>query len=228
MSKISSKELKNVHIWLGVLSALVVILFITVIAKFVGLGSRIDSVSANLSDSFTQTHDFVKAKEFLLVDAAGNTMARLRVTATTPEAAALVLSDKDSNSTVRLAIINHVPQFSLTDKNGSNRVVVGLTPDKQEQTFLTLSDKDGNSTVELGVQGSRASGLFLYGPNGMLRSHLSLTNDRPSLCFFDKKGNARISMGVTSIFSPDGSETKTSESAIYMFGPDGKSLWRAP
>jgi hypothetical protein len=228
MNEPYSKALKIAYVWLGILSVLLVILFIKLTAKSDGLGERIDAVVTRLAESFTQTREAVKAKEFLLVDEAGTVRARLHVKATAPNGAVLLLSDPDSNSTAEFGIMNHAPQISLSDKKGSKRIFLGFAPDKEEQAFLKLSGKNGNSEVQLSAQAEHPSGLFLYGKDGAIRSQLSIGNDRPTFYFFDKQGDARLSMGVTNIPSPDGSETKTSESTIYLFGPDGKPLWRAP
>jgi hypothetical protein len=227
MNKLLSKE-SIVYIWLSILSVMLVIFLIVFITKIGAIGDRIDAVPTLISESLAKTHDVVKAKEFLLVDTEGNMRARLQSKATTPSGTVLLLSDADSNSTAEFGIKNHAPQFSLSDTKGSKRVFFGLAPDKDEQALLTLSSKDSNCSIELNAQSERSLGLFLYGKDGTIRSQLSTINDRPTFFFFDKKGNARISLGVTDISSPDGTETKTSESTMYLFGADGKPLWHAP
>jgi hypothetical protein len=228
MNESSSKALKIAYVWLGILSVLLVVLFIKLNAKSAGLGERIDAAAAKQTDAFAQMRESVKAKEFLLVDEAGTMRARLHFKATTPAGTVLLLSDPDSNSTAELGIVNHTPQFSLRDKKGNERVFLGFTPDKEEQAFLKLSGKNGDSEVQLNAQTDRPSGLFLYGKNSTIRSQLSLANNRPTFYFFDQKGNARLSFGVSDIFSPDGTETKTSESTMYLFDQNGKPLWHAP
>lgn len=227
MNKLLSKE-SIVYIWLGILSVLLVILFIKLGAKSAGLGERIDAAAAKQADAFAQMRESVKAKEFLLVDEAGTVRARLHFKATAPGGTVLLFSDPDSNSLAELGIVNHTPQFSLSDKKGNKRVFLGFAMDKDEQAILKLSAKNNGSEVQLSAQTERPSGLFLYGKDSDIRSQLSLSNNRPTFYFFDQKGNARLSFGVTDILSPDGTETKTSESTMYLFDQDGKPLWHAP
>jgi hypothetical protein len=227
MNKLLSKE-SIVYIWLGILSILLLAIVIKLNTKSAGLNKKIDVVAAQQADSFAQMRQSVKSKEFLLVDEAGAVRAKLHFKAASPKDAVLLLSDPDSNSMAELGIINHAPQFSLSDKKGDRRILLSFAPDKEEQAFLKLAGKNGGSEVQLAAQTTRPSGLFLYGKDSEIRSQLSLANNRPTLYFFDQKGNARLSFGVTDIFSPDGTETKTSESTLYLFDHDGKPVWHAP
>ena len=62
-----------------------------------------------------------------------------------------------------------------------------------------------------------------------VRASLRLDNDeRPTLLMLDKNDKLRVSIGVTSLVSADGTQTKSPESSIYLFDPNGRPIWHAP
>ena len=92
---------------------------------------------------------------------------------------------------------------------------------------LTLFDEKGKGCAGLSVYKDTPS-LFLRDKNDQLRADLALSKNGPTLNLSDENGKTRAALGANQTARPDGTQTKYPESSLFLFGPDGKTLWSAP
>jgi hypothetical protein len=189
----------------------------------------------------------VRAKSFVLVDANGETRARLYMSAPAkgPE---LDLLDAKGNPRVELAVTSNGPALQLNDASGNPRAELGAAPNGPGLILydangklraelaaapngpgLILGDANGNTEAWLeGASNGPGPGLALYDANGKLRAELGVWQDGPALQLNDASG-FETHIGVTDLVTPANGEThKTSAASIVLFGKDRKVLWSAP
>ncbi|MBI3697213.1 MAG: hypothetical protein HY238_20555 [Acidobacteria bacterium] len=146
----------------------------------------------------------IEAEEFRLVESDGKPCGRFHV-------------DKSGR-----------PALFLFDKHGEVRAVLGVMPNGSPH--LALSDKDGKVRVALAVWPDERSGLFVSDKKDTPRATVAVLADgKPSLFTSDQDGKIRSVLGATSVDMIPSTEVRNrSESALALFGPEGKLLWSAP
>jgi hypothetical protein len=215
--------------------------------KLAGLGAMVIAGAFVLMGqaSGPRTPSEVRAKSFVLVDANGETRARLYMSASAngPE---LTLLDAKGNERLTLYGPPIGPTLALSDANGEVRAGLAVTSDRP---WLTLYDAKGNPRVVLDAN-SEGAGLALSDANGEVRAGLAVTSDGPGLVLSDANEKPQAGLAVTSdgaglqLNDPSGFETdigvtdlitpatdethKTSAASIVLFGKDKKVLWSAP
>jgi hypothetical protein len=112
----------------------------------------------------------------------------------------------------------------LEDENGKPRAELSVDKDGPA---LRLFDENGKGCAGLSIYKDTPS-LFLRDKKDQLRADLALSKNGPTLNLFDENGKARAAMGAVQTASPDGTQTKYPESSLFLFGPDGKTLWSVP
>jgi hypothetical protein len=189
--------------------------------KLAGLGAMVIAGAFVLMGqaSGPRTPPEVRAKSFVLVDANGETRARLYMSASGkgPE---LDLLDAKGNERLTL----DGPGLTLYDVNGKLRAVLAAG---SNGTALQLDDANGKVRAHLGVL-SDEPGLDLNGADGKSSAWLLALSDGPILDLNDASG-FETDIGVTGLVTPATGEThKTSAASIVLFGKDRKVLWSAP
>jgi hypothetical protein len=193
--------------------------------KLAGLGAVVIAGAFVLMGqaSGPRTPPEVRAKSFVLVDANGETRARLYMSASGkgPE---LDLLDAKGNPRVVLGANSEGPWLALYDANGKPRAWLIVTSDGPR---LDLTSADGKSSAGL-VASSDGPGLDLNGADGKSSAWLLALSDGPILDLNDASG-FETDIGVTGLVTPATGEThKTSAASIVLFGKDRKVLWSAP
>jgi hypothetical protein len=215
--------------------------------KLAGLGAMVIAGAFVLMGqaSGPRTPPEVRAKSFVLVDANGETRARLYMSASAkgPEldlldakgnprvvlgasgtSGGLDLLDAKGNERLTLDGPPIGPALVLSDANGNTRAEMDAFSDSPE---LDLYDASGKPRAGLGAW-PEGPGLKLYDANGKPRAGLAVTSDGPTLGLDDANG-FKTRIGVTGLVTPATGEThKTSAASIVLFGKDRKVLWSAP
>ena len=95
-----------------------------------------------------------------------------------------------------------------------------------------LVDGKGNERASLVADDAGSVFLVMFDSKGKTRSQLSVSNDGPSLIFYDASGQPRLIAGSTtsvgSHVNENGIAEKAPASSIIIFDKAGKLLWREP
>jgi hypothetical protein len=99
------------------------------------------------------------------------------------------------------------------------------------QHFVLLDEK-GRERASLVADGAGSAFLVMFDASGKTRANLSVSNDGPSLIFYDAAGHQRTIIGSTTLVgshvNENGIAEKAPPSSIVLFDKAGKLLWRQP
>jgi hypothetical protein len=97
--------------------------------------------------------------------------------------------------------------------------------------FVLVDDK-GKERASLVADGAGSVFLVMFDTAGRTRANLSVSNDGPSLVFYDPNGRQRAILGSTTLVGShvheNGIAEKAPASSIVLFDKAGKLLWRQP
>jgi hypothetical protein len=95
-----------------------------------------------------------------------------------------------------------------------------------------LTDEKGNERASLVTDGAGSVFLVLFDKGGKARANLQVSNDGPSLNFYDTNAKPRLVIGSTTMVGShvanNGIVEKSPPSSIVMFDSLGQFLWRTP
>ena len=101
----------------------------------------------------------------------------------------------------------------------------------RSQHFV-LVDGKGKDRASLVADAAGSVFLVMFDANGKTRANLSVSNDGPSLVFYDPSGQVRTVVGSTTLvashINENGVAERASASSIVLFDRTGKLLWREP
>lgn len=101
----------------------------------------------------------------------------------------------------------------------------------RSQHFM-LVDAKNKERASLVADAAGSVFLVMFDANGKTRANLSVSNDGPSLVFYDPSGQARTVVGSTTLVAShvneNGVAERASASSIVLFDRTGKLLWRQP
>jgi hypothetical protein len=191
--------------------------------KLAGLGAVVIAGAFVLMGqaSGPRTPPEVRAKSFVLMDANGETRARLYMSAKAPM---LELFDANGKPRAGLGVTSDGPELDLYDAKGNPRAEMDAFSDGPG---LDLADANGKVRAQLAVN-SDGPILDLNGADGKSSAWLIVPSDGPWLQLNDANG-FETDIGVTDLVTPATGEThKTSAASIVLLGKDRKVLWSAP
>src|SRR5215471_17642417 len=97
---------------------------------------------------------------------------------------------------------------------------------------FVLVDANGKERASLVADDAGSAFLVMFDTRGKTRANLSVTNDGPSLVFYDLSGHARTIIGSTTLVgshvNDNGLAEKAPASSVVLFDKNGKLLWREP
>src|SRR5262245_16505935 len=97
---------------------------------------------------------------------------------------------------------------------------------------FVLIDERGKERASLVADGAGSVFLVMFDASGKTRANLSVSNDGPSLVFYDASGQQRTIIGSTTLVgshvNENGIPEKAPPSSIVLFDKAGKLLWREP
>jgi hypothetical protein len=97
---------------------------------------------------------------------------------------------------------------------------------------FTLVDAKGRERASLVADGAGSVFLVMFDAAGKTRVNLSVSNDGPSLIFYDPSGQARTVVGSTTLVpshvNENGIAEKAPPSSMVLFDKSGKLLFRTP
>jgi hypothetical protein len=97
---------------------------------------------------------------------------------------------------------------------------------------FVLIDAKGKERASLVADQAGSVFLVMFDSAGKTRANLSVSNDGPSLVFYDPTGRQRTIIGSTTVVASHVNENGIAEkgpaSSIVLFDKSGKLLWRQP
>jgi len=97
---------------------------------------------------------------------------------------------------------------------------------------FVLVDEKGKERASLVADQAGSVFLVLFDASGKTRANLSVSNDGPSLVFYDATGRQRTIVGSTTLVgshvNENGIAEKAPASSIVLLDKAGKLLWRQP
>ena len=97
---------------------------------------------------------------------------------------------------------------------------------------FVLVDEKGKDRASLVADAAGSVFLVMFDAAGKTRASLSVSNDGPSLVFYDPSGQPRTVLGSTTLVgshvNENGIAEKAPASSIVLFDRTGKLLWRQP
>jgi hypothetical protein len=97
---------------------------------------------------------------------------------------------------------------------------------------FVLVDERGKERASLVADRAGSVFLVMFDAAGRTRANLSVSNDGPSLVFYDATGRQRTIIGSTTLVGShvyeNGIAEKAPASSIVLFDRAGKLLWRQP
>jgi hypothetical protein len=135
-----------------------------------------------------------------------------------------IVEDADGKERATLDVIKNMPLLCLYDENGGLRVQLFAS---KVGPAMILVDENGGLRAELCAYAD-APALRLFDENKKPRANLSATTVGPVLELCDEKGKLRAGLGVAKRTTPDGRTIIYPESSLFLCGPDGKEIWKAP
>ena len=168
----------------------------------------------------------IEAREFVVVDGAGNTRASLSAN---KQGGRLRLYLKDSGFLVDAndsrGVGNHIELGS--DLSGQGMSLAFYGPRKEQKSGSLAALLNYNPEVYLSLRDSEV-GLWLESPGKKGSVKLRASNEGISLTLKDSNGFSSV-IGMTPLVTPTTGEThKTSAASLVMFDKDGNAIWRAP
>ena len=119
-------------------------------------------------------------------------------------------------------------RFPQENRPPASQVVEAQIRAKQ----FILMDDNGKERASLVADGAGSAFLVLFDKNERSRANLSVTNDGPSLVFYDPNGQARTILGSTTTVASHVNEKGVVErapaSSIVLMDRSGKLLFRTP
>ncbi len=101
----------------------------------------------------------------------------------------------------------------------------------RSQHFV-LVDGTGKERASLVADTAGSVFLVMFDAAGKTRANLSVSNDGPSLVFYDPSGQARMALGSTTLVgshvNDNGVAERAPSSSIVLFDRAGKLLFRTP
>src|SRR5437867_2680306 len=101
----------------------------------------------------------------------------------------------------------------------------------RSQHFV-LVDARGRERASLVADGAGSVFLVMFDTAGKTRANLSVSNDGPSLVFYDPSAQARMALGSTTLVgshvNDNGVAERAPSSSIVLFDRAGKLLFRTP
>ena len=95
-----------------------------------------------------------------------------------------------------------------------------------------LVDAKGKDRASLVADGAGSVFLVMFDAAGKTRANLSVSNEGPSLIFYDPSGQARTILGSTTLVpshvNDNGIAEKAPPSSVVLFDKGGKLLFRQP
>jgi hypothetical protein len=97
---------------------------------------------------------------------------------------------------------------------------------------FTLVDSKGKERASLVADNAGSVFLVMFDTARKTRANLSVSNEGPSLVFYDAAGQQRTIIGSTTLVgshvNENGIAEKAPPSSIVLFDKSGKLLWRQP
>src|SRR5262245_34373381 len=97
---------------------------------------------------------------------------------------------------------------------------------------FVLVDEKGKERASLVTDRAGSVFLVMFDEAGKTRANLSVSNDGPSLVFYDSTGRQRTIIGSTTLVgshvNDSGTVEKAPASSVVLFDKAGKLLWRQP
>ena len=97
---------------------------------------------------------------------------------------------------------------------------------------FVLVDEKGKERASLVTDRAGSVFLVMFDDAGKTRANLSVSNDGPSLVFYDATGRQRTVIGSTTLVgshvNDNGVAEKAPASSVVLFDKAGKLLWRQP
>jgi hypothetical protein len=97
---------------------------------------------------------------------------------------------------------------------------------------FVLVDEKGKERASLVTDRAGSVFLVMFDDAGKTRANLSVSNDGPSLVFYDATGRQRTVIGSTTLVgshvNDNGVAEKAPASSLVLFDKAGKLLWRQP
>ena len=122
-----------------------------------------------------------------------------------------------------------VPEERLPELQRTPNVPVEA--EVRSQHFI-LVDENGKERASLAADRAGSVFLVMFDAAGKTRANLSVSNDGPSLIFYDPSGQARTVIGGTTLVpshvNDNGIAEKAPPSSIVLFDRSGKLLFRTP
>jgi hypothetical protein len=161
----------------------------------------------------------IRAQRFIIVDDDGIERATLESKAGLTRFTML----SESSSKIEMAVGSRSGGSFLTVRGNGTHNSVGIWA--IESPFIAL---ETSSSAQILLQTPRDTPDPKLGITLMRTlASLSLTDGKPNLSMYDAAGNARNVMGYVSLENTaTGTTIQTSESALTLFGKDGKVIWQ--
>lgn len=119
------------------------------------------------------------------------------------------------------------PELCLYDTNGKVRGDFRVSSYDGEPD-LCLYDAGGHKLGAFGTSYGEPV-LHLYDANDKVRAAFGISNGEPNLQLNDEKGNPRLQLGATSLYTKATDvTTNLPVSSMVLFDKDGKVTWQAP
>lgn len=185
------------------------------------LGVDKDGSGLRLRDENGQIRAGLYVSADIPLDVAGKGRANLVVTKGGP---GLYLLDENGGLRAWLQAFGDWSMLQLFDEKGKARAWLNVVKDS---SMLALQDRNGKDRAQLSVDKDGPRGN-LCDEMGMSRAGLGVGKDGAWLELLDEKGKVRAGMGACKTAKPDGTITIYPESSLFLCGPDGKGIWKAP
>jgi len=187
----------------------------------------------------------VIAREFWLVDEAGN--LRLVMFAKRNGETGLAMYDSAGKMRLRMDVqADGTPGLAMLEAAGKPRLTIHL--DEAGRSGLAMWDSAGKVRLNMAVARDSASGLRMYDPQGTERLLVAVLNAGvagrvagAAVRLNDLRGKMRLLMGVSDddtrfLTMADSAEglrlgmrvDEYDKPLVELFGPRGRSIWRAP
>src|SRR5436190_16021327 len=122
-----------------------------------------------------------------------------------------------------------VPEEPLPELQ--RRPSVPVEAEVRSQHFI-LVDENGKERASLAADRAGSVFLVMFDAAGKTRANISVSNDGPSLVFYDPSGQARMALGSTTLVgshvNDNGVAERAPSSSIVLFDRAGKLLFRTP
>lgn len=134
----------------------------------------------------------VRANEFVLENARGETCAKLEVS--DEGEPCFSLSGRDGKRRIRIALEDDAPIAEFFDREGNTRLLIEVN---REGPWVQFADKNGNSRLLLAQDTDSGPSIKMTDADDLTRMAVSLDDDEPRIYLFDKNDNRFVSLAVT-------------------------------